>query len=150
MVSRPLRRLLHPSPLRSQNVRVHRQFISSTAPLSKKQNSIPAAYYRGGTSRAVFFRKEDLPSEQQQWDDIFRGTIGSPDPYGRQLDGMGGGISSLSKVCVVSKSDRPDADVEYTFVSLGVKNMDVDYSSNCGNMISAGAICSRYWSLPRG
>ncbi|KAF4270625.1 hypothetical protein KXX16_009301 [Aspergillus fumigatus] len=112
-------------------------FADLTAPLSKKQNSIPAAYYRGGTSRAIFFRKEDLPSEQQQWDDIFRGTIGSPDPYGRQLDGMGGGISSLSKVCVVSKSDRPDADVEYTFVSLGVKNMDVDYSSNCGNMISA-------------
>ncbi|KAF4159644.1 hypothetical protein CNMCM6069_001287 [Aspergillus lentulus] len=116
---------------------MHRHFISSPASLSKKQNSIPAAYYRGGTSRAIFFRKEDLPSERQQWDDIFRGTIGSPDPYGRQLDGMGGGISSLSKVCVVSKSDRPDADVEYTFVSLGVKNMDVDYSSNCGNMISA-------------
>ncbi|PKX96231.1 DUF453 domain protein [Aspergillus novofumigatus IBT 16806] len=128
MLSRPLGRLVHLSKPRHQNVKIYPQFISSTASLSKKQSSIPAAYYRGG---------QDLPSEQQQWDDIFRGTIGSPDPYGRQLDGMGGGISSLSKVCVVSKSDRPDADVEYTFVSLGVKNMDVDYSSNCGNMISA-------------
>ncbi|KAJ5760779.1 hypothetical protein N7520_007935 [Penicillium odoratum] len=64
-------------------------------------------------------------------------TTGAPDPYGRQLDGLGGGISSLSKVCVVGKPTHPDADVDYTFVSLGVKNTDVDYSSNCGNMISA-------------
>lgn len=63
--------------------------------------------------------------------------IGSPDPYGRQLDGLGGGISSLSKVCIVGKPTHPKADVDYTFVSLGVKNTDVDYSSNCGNMISA-------------
>ncbi|KAJ5648270.1 hypothetical protein N7490_004642 [Penicillium lividum] len=102
-----------------------------------RQHALPAAYYRGGTSRAIFFKQEDLPHDKKDWDSIFRGTIGSPDPYGRQLDGLGGGISSLSKVCVVGKSTHPDADVDYTFVSLGVKNTDVDYSSNCGNMISA-------------
>ncbi|PLB51459.1 DUF453-domain-containing protein [Aspergillus steynii IBT 23096] len=112
---------------------------SESRPLStsRKQRSLPAAYYRGGTSRAVFFKEQDLPPSRTQWDPIFRSVIGSPDPHGRQLDGMGGGISSLSKVCVVGKSTRPDADVDYTFVSLGVKNTDVDYSSNCGNMISA-------------
>lgn len=105
--------------------------------LHSKQHSLPAAYYRGGTSRAVFFKQDDLPQDRKDWDSIFRGVIGSPDPYGRQLDGLGGGISSLSKVCVVGKSTHRDADVDYTFVSLGIKNTDVDYSSNCGNMISA-------------
>ncbi|KAJ5916473.1 PrpF protein [Penicillium tannophilum] len=102
-----------------------------------KQHALPAAYYRGGTSRAVFFKQDDLPRDRKKWDPILRGVIGSPDPYGRQLDGLGGGISSLSKVCIVGKPTHPDADVDYTFVSLGVKNTDVDYSSNCGNMISA-------------
>ncbi|KAJ4169594.1 hypothetical protein NW754_005747 [Fusarium falciforme] len=68
---------------------------------------------------------------------MFRGVIGSPDPYGRQLDGMGGGISSLSKVCIVGPSTHTDADVDYTFVSIGIKNDKVDYSSNCGNMSAA-------------
>ncbi|GMF67336.1 unnamed protein product [Aspergillus oryzae] len=103
----------------------------------KKQRSLPAAYYRGGTSRAVFFRQKDLPRDRKSWDPIFLDVIGSPDPYGRQLDGLGGGISSLSKICIVGKSQHPEADVDYTFVSLGVKTPDVDYSSNCGNMISA-------------
>ncbi|KAJ5104034.1 hypothetical protein N7532_004563 [Penicillium argentinense] len=105
--------------------------------LRTKQHSLPAAYYRGGTSRAIFFKQEDLPHDRKEWDSIFRGAIGSPDPYGRQLDGLGGGISSLSKICVVGPSTHRDADVDYTFVSLGIKNTDVDYSSNCGNMISA-------------
>lgn len=83
------------------------------------------------------FRAKDLPSDKSAWDDIFLGAIGSPDPYGRQLDGLGGGISSLSKVCVVGKSTRPDADVDFTFAAIGVKNTDVDYSSNCGNMSAA-------------
>ena len=104
---------------------------------TKKQHSLPAAYYRGGTSRAVFFKQNELPHDRTQWDHIFRSVIGSPDPYGRQLDGMGGGISSLSKVCVVGKPTHPDADVDYTFIALGVTNTEVDYSSNCGNMISA-------------
>ncbi|KAJ5793905.1 hypothetical protein N7457_000504 [Penicillium paradoxum] len=103
----------------------------------KKQHSLPAAYYRGGTSRAVFFKQQDLPQNKKDWAPIFRSVIGSPDPHGRQLDGLGGGLSSLSKVCVVGPSTHAEADVDYTFISLGIKNTDVDYSSNCGNMSSA-------------
>ncbi|KAL6238414.1 hypothetical protein BDW75DRAFT_201713 [Aspergillus navahoensis] len=105
--------------------------------LKPSQSSLPAAYYRGGTSRAVFFHQDDLPKNRAEWPPIFRGVIGSPDPYGRQLDGLGGGISSLSKVCIVGKTTHPDADVDYTFVALGIKDTDVDFSSNCGNMVSA-------------
>lgn len=101
------------------------------------RNALPAAYYRGGTSRAVFFQPQHLPADKSQWDAIFLGVIGSPDPYGRQLDGMGGGISSLSKICVVGPSTHPEADVDYTFVAIGVKDDEVDFSSNCGNMTSA-------------
>jgi 2-methylaconitate cis-trans-isomerase PrpF len=64
-------------------------------------------------------------------------VIGSPDTNGRQLDGLGGGISSLSKVCVVGNSSHPEADVDYTFAAIGVKTDEVDFSSNCGNMTSA-------------
>ncbi|KAJ5097507.1 DUF453 domain protein [Penicillium angulare] len=103
----------------------------------RPQKSLAAAYYRGGTSRAIMFKRDDLPLDQGQWNPILLGCIGSPDPYGRQLDGMGGGISSLSKVCVVGPSEHPDADVDYTFVSLGVENTHVDFSSNCGNMSAA-------------
>lgn len=92
---------------------------------------------RGGTSNAIVFHQKDLPSDRKQWDEIFLAAIGSPDPYGRQLDGMGGGISSLSKVCVVGPSSRPDADIDYTFAQVQVKEAKVDYSGNCGNMSSA-------------
>jgi len=64
------------------------------------------------------FRKDDLPSLQDDWGHIFRATIGSPDSNGRQLDGLGGGISSLSKICVVAPSKREDADIDYTFVQV--------------------------------
>lgn len=101
------------------------------------QRSLPAAYYRGGTSRAVIFTKEDLPKDPKKWPKIFRGVINSPDSNGRQLDGLGGGVSSLSKVCVVGTSAREDADVDYTFAAVGVKNSEVDFSSNCGNMTAA-------------
>ncbi|KAF7527315.1 hypothetical protein G7054_g10521 [Neopestalotiopsis clavispora] len=104
---------------------------------ASRQKSLPAAYYRGGTSRAIFFKEQDLPENRDDWVEPFLGVIGSPDSYGRQLDGMGGGISSLSKVCVVGLSEHPQADVDYTFVSLGINNRHVDYSSNCGNMSSA-------------
>lgn len=114
-----------------------RLLVTGRRALQTKQHSLPAAYYRGGTSRAVFFKQDDLPRNRKEWDSIFRGVIGSPDPYGRQLDGLGGGISSLSKVCVVGRSTHRGADVDYTFVSLGIQNTDVDYSSNCGNMVSA-------------
>ena len=102
-----------------------------------KQLRIPAVFMRGGTSNAIVFNAKDLPRDRSAWDEIFLAAIGSPDPYGRQLDGMGGGISSLSKVCVVGPSSRPDADVDYTFAQVSVKESKVDYSGNCGNMSSA-------------
>ena len=102
-----------------------------------KQLRLPAVFMRGGTSNAIVFHVRDLPADRSQWDAIFLAAIGSPDPYGRQLDGMGGGISSLSKVCVVGPSSRPDADIDYTFAQVLVKEAKVDYSANCGNMSSA-------------
>ena len=102
-----------------------------------KQMRIPAVFMRGGTSNAVVFNAKDLPRDRALWDEIFLAAIGSPDPYGRQLDGMGGGISSLSKVCVVGPSSRDDADIDYTFAQVAVKEAKVDYSGNCGNMSSA-------------
>jgi 2-methylaconitate isomerase len=102
-----------------------------------KQLKIPAVFMRGGTSNAVVFHSRDLPDDRSQWDEIFLAAIGSPDPYGRQLDGMGGGVSSLSKVCVVGPSTRPDADIDYTFAQVQVREAKVDYGANCGNMSSA-------------
>lgn len=102
-----------------------------------RQLKIPAAFIRGGTSNAVVFDQKHLPHERAVWDEIFLAALGSPDPYGRQLDGMGGGLSSLSKVCVVGRSSRPDADVDYTFAQVLVRDAKVDYTTMCGNMSSA-------------
>ena len=99
--------------------------------------AIPAVFMRGGTSKAIMFHARDLPSERAQWDPIFLAALGSPDPHGRQLDGMGGGISSLSKACVIAPSARDDADVDYTFAQIQVRDAHVDYKGNCGNMLSA-------------
>jgi 2-methylaconitate cis-trans-isomerase PrpF len=98
---------------------------------------IPAVFMRGGTSKALMFRAQDLPADRAEWDAIFLAAMGVPDPNGRQLDGMGGGLSSLNKVCVVGPPSRPDADVDYTFVQLGIDEPLVDYGGNCGNMSSA-------------
>ncbi|WP_428487937.1 2-methylaconitate cis-trans isomerase PrpF family protein [Rhodopila sp.] len=97
---------------------------------------IPAVFMRGGTSRAVMFHARDLP-ERAMWDPIFLAAMGSPDPNGRQLNGMGGGISSLSKVCILAPSDRSDADIDYTFAQVQIKQAAVGYRGNCGNMSSA-------------
>jgi 2-methylaconitate cis-trans-isomerase PrpF len=102
-----------------------------------KQLKLPAVFMRGGTSNAVVFHARDLPRERVLWDEVFLAAIGSPDPYGRQLDGMGGGVSSVSKVCVVGPPTRPDADIDYTFAQVQVKEAKVDYGANCGNMSSA-------------
>src|SRR5215472_4496355 len=96
-----------------------------------------AVFMRGGTSKAVMFRRDDLPANREDWDSIFLEVMGSPDPSGRQLDGMGGGISSLSKICVIGPPSRSDADVDYTFAQIGVRDSFVDYGANCGNMSSA-------------
>lgn len=102
-----------------------------------RQQRIPAVFMRGGTSNGVVFHQQDLPRERSQWDAIFLAAMGSPDPNARQLDGMGGGISSLSKVCVVGPSTHPEADIDFTFAQVLVREARVDYHSNCGNMSSA-------------
>ncbi|WP_417847087.1 PrpF domain-containing protein [Thalassospira povalilytica] len=102
-----------------------------------KQNRIPAVFMRGGTSRALMLKQDDLPKDRAKWPAIFRAMLGSPDPNGRQLDGMGGGISSLSKICIIVPSERDDADVDYTFAQVSVAGDTVDFSGNCGNMSSA-------------
>ena len=98
---------------------------------------IPCTYMRGGTSKALVFRAADLPADRQQWDAIFLAAMGVPDEHGRNLDGMGGGLSSLNKVCVVGPPSRSDADVDYTFAQCAVKEARVDYAGNCGNMSAA-------------
>ena len=113
------------------------QTRQSLVTMAGKQSRTPATYYRGGTSRGIMFRRSDLPKDQKEWGRIFCGALGSPDPHGRQLDGLGTGVGSLSKICVIEPSERPDADVDYTFVQIGVRDGAVDYSSNCGNMSSA-------------
>lgn len=101
------------------------------------QLRIPAVFMRGGTSRAIFFRDADLPPDQAVRDRIILAAMGSPDNYGRQLDGMGGGISSLSKVAIIAPPARPEADVNYTFGQVSVTDALVDYTGNCGNISSA-------------
>ena len=92
---------------------------------------------RGGTSKAIIFHAHDLPADRGAWAQIFLRAMGSPDPNGRQLDGMGGGVSSLSKVCVVGPPSRADADIDYTFAQVQAKEAKVDYGANCGNMSAA-------------
>jgi len=102
-----------------------------------RQQKIRAVFMRGGTSKAVVFRQQDLPADRGRWDAIFLAVMGSPDPNARQLDGMGGGISSLSKVCVVGPPSHAQADIDFTFAQVLVREARVDYQSNCGNMSSA-------------
>jgi len=100
-------------------------------------NRYPAVFMRGGTSKGIVFHRRDLPADPADWDALFLSVMGSPDPNGRQLDGMGGGISSLSKICVVGPPTRPDADVDYTFAQVMIQESRVDYGGNCGNMSAA-------------
>lgn len=102
-----------------------------------QQRRIPAVFMRGGTANAVVFHQKDLPADRRLWDDIFLAAIGSPDPYGRQLDGMGGGFTAVSKVCVIGPPTRPNADIDYTFAQIPVKELRVEYAANCGNMSAA-------------
>ncbi|MDH4165759.1 MAG: 2-methylaconitate cis-trans isomerase PrpF [Gammaproteobacteria bacterium] len=105
------------------------------------QISIPATYMRGGTSKGVFFRLQDLPVAAQTpgaaRDALLLRVIGSPDPYGKQIDGMGGATSSTSKTVIVSKSTRPDHDVDYLFGQVSIDQPFVDWSGNCGNLSAA-------------
>ncbi|WP_025596534.1 2-methylaconitate cis-trans isomerase PrpF family protein [Burkholderia sp. WSM2230] len=101
------------------------------------KNRYRAAFIRGGTSKAIVFHSKDLPPDRAAWDDIFLAAMGTPDSYGRQLNGMGGGVSSLSKVCVVGPPGVADADVDYTFAQVQIHEAVVDYNGNCGNMSAA-------------
>ncbi len=92
---------------------------------------------RGGTSRALFFHEADLPKDRRERDRVLLAALGSPDPYGRQLDGLGGGISSLSKAVIIGPPSHPKADVDYTFAQVDVREPLVDYKGNCGNCTGA-------------
>ncbi|KAH9972173.1 PrpF protein [Lactifluus volemus] len=138
----------------------HRSFLRTTFPafssilplvrpsssLAGVANPIPASFLRGGTSKGIFLNRADLPTDPSQWDAIFLGIMGSPDAqYGRQMNGMGSGVSSLSKICVVGSpsleaqkvaSAVAGIDVEYTFGQVGIRDGVIDYSGNCGNLSS--------------
>lgn len=101
------------------------------------QRPLKAVFARGGTSKGLIFHRADLPADRAAWDALFLAALGSPDPYGRQLDGLGGGVSSVSKVCVVGPSTRADADVDYLFAQVFVREARVAYDGNCGNMSAA-------------
>lgn len=95
----------------------------------------PCVYMRGGTSKAVFFHEKDLPEDKSFWDDIFLKVMGTPDV--KQIDGMGGTVSSTSKIAIIAPSDKPGVDVEYTFRQVDIVIPRVDGSANCGNISSA-------------
>jgi hypothetical protein len=105
------------------------------------QIKIPATYMRGGTSKGVFFRLQDLPQATQQpgpaRDALLQRVIGSPDPYGKQIDGLGGATSSTSKTVILSRSQRPGHDVDYLFGQVAVDKPFVDWTGNCGNLSAA-------------
>jgi probable AcnD-accessory protein PrpF len=105
------------------------------------QIRIPATYMRGGTSKGVFFRLDDLPERARApgpaRDALLLRVIGSPDPYGKQIDGMGGATSSTSKTVILAKSAKPDHDVDYTFGQVSIDKAFVDWSGNCGNLSAA-------------
>ncbi|WP_104029074.1 2-methylaconitate cis-trans isomerase PrpF [Vibrio jasicida] len=107
----------------------------------KSQIKVPATYMRGGTSKGVFFNLEDLPQPAQvageARDKLLLRVIGSPDPYAKQIDGMGGATSSTSKTVIVSRSERADHDVDYLFGQVSIDKPFVDWSGNCGNLSAA-------------
>lgn len=101
------------------------------------QLKIPAVYMRGGTSKGVFFLAEHLPEDTTERERLLLRVIGSPDRYGKHIDGMGGATSSTSKVVILSKSARPDCDVDYLFGAIAVDAPVIDWSGNCGNLSAA-------------
>ncbi|AXC48322.1 PrpF family protein [Paracoccus suum] len=100
------------------------------------QSFVPAVFYRGGSSKGVIFHARDLPDDRAEIEAILLAVLGSPDPNGRQLNGMGGGISSLSKAVILAPSDDPAADVDYTFVQVAVDAAECVWDGVCGNLAS--------------
>ncbi|HHG3068637.1 TPA: 2-methylaconitate cis-trans isomerase PrpF [Vibrio parahaemolyticus] len=115
--------------------------MENSTPNKMSQIKVPATYMRGGTSKGVFFNLEDLPQEAQvageARDKLLLRVIGSPDPYAKQIDGMGGATSSTSKTVIVSRSSRDDHDVDYLFGQVSIDKPFVDWSGNCGNLSAA-------------
>ncbi|TOH80288.1 2-methylaconitate cis-trans isomerase PrpF [Vibrio parahaemolyticus] len=115
--------------------------MENSTPNKMSQIKVPATYMRGGTSKGVFFNLEDLPTEAQvageARDKLLLRVIGSPDPYAKQIDGMGGATSSTSKAVIVSRSSRDDHDVDYLFGQVSIDKPFVDWSGNCGNLSAA-------------
>ncbi|MEM7541793.1 MAG: PrpF domain-containing protein [Pseudomonadota bacterium] len=105
--------------------------------LAKDLVSIPATWMRGGTGKGLFFLDEDLPADRAAREAAILAALGSPDPYSRQLDGVGGATSSTSKAVIISPSARADCDVDYLFAHVGVDTGVIDYSGNCGNLSAA-------------
>lgn len=99
------------------------------------QRKYPCVYMRGGTSKAVLFHERDLPEDRKQWNEIFLKVMGTPDV--KQIDGMGGTVSSTSKIAVIKKSEREGIDVDYTFCQVNITMPVADYKANCGNISSA-------------
>ncbi len=116
------------------------------------QFKIPAVYMRGGTSKGVFFRMDSLPSDSVLRDQILLRVIGSPDPYEKQIDGIGGATSSTSKLVIIGSSSRDDCDVDYFFGAAAIEKPVIDWSGNCGNLTSAVgpfAIAQGYVKAPQ-
>ncbi|MFW1257400.1 2-methylaconitate cis-trans isomerase PrpF [Vibrio parahaemolyticus] len=115
--------------------------MENNTPNQMSQIKVPATYMRGGTSKGVFFNLEDLPPEAQvageARDKLLLRVIGSPDPYAKQIDGMGGATSSTSKTVIVSRSSRDDHDVDYLFGQVSIDKPFADWSGNCGNLSAA-------------
>lgn len=112
---------------------LHRQYHATST--CWRQPSFPAWFVRGGTSNGLVIKRGNLPPEDQ-WHTVLPAAMGSPDPYGRQLDGMGSGISSTSKIVVLGPPSRPDVDVDFTFIQVAIREAVLDMAGNCGNMSS--------------
>ena len=127
------------------------QSTSQHIPLENKpkftpQISVPATYMRGGTSKGTFFKLSDLPERCQvaseSRDNFLLRVIGSPDPYGKQIDGLGNGSSSTSKTVILSKSEKEDHDINYLFGQVNIAKPMIDWAGNCGNLTAAVGACA--------
>lgn len=120
--------------------------MTQSKPKFAPQISIPATYMRGGTSKGIFFKLSDLPERCQvagkARDNFLLRVIGSPDPYGKQIDGLGNGSSSTSKTVILSKSDKADHDVNYLFGQVNIAKPMIDWAGNCGNLTAAVGACA--------
>ncbi len=99
--------------------------------------TLPAVWMRGGTSKGLFFRRQDLPADRSRWDALFLAALGSPDPFANQLDGLGGATAATSKVAVVGPSAREDCDVDFYVARVGIAEPRIDASESCSNLAAA-------------